>query len=147
MKGRFSHVPFFPGSEYGIRWREASTRVKKPLRALSFLSLDIQLQYNYNVCMLPITFSWDDKKNEANKRKHNISFEEAQTVFFDENAIEFFDPDHSKSEERFLMLGISYRVRVLVVCHCFRKADTEIRIISARKATKKEQAVYFGGKQ
>lgn len=97
--------------------------------------------------MLPIKFSWDDKKNEANIKKHTISFEEAQTVFFDENAIEFFDPDHSKSEERFLMLGMSYRMRVLVICHCFRKADTEIRIISARKATKKEKAEYFGGEE
>jgi uncharacterized DUF497 family protein len=94
--------------------------------------------------MQTITFSWDDKKNEANKKKHHISFEEAQTVFFDENAIEFFDPDHSQTEERFLMLGISYRLRILVVCHCVRKSDSEIRIISARKATKNEQNIYYG---
>ena len=87
------------------------------------------------------------QKSEANKKKHHISFEEAQTVFFDENALEFFDPDHSQTEERFLMLGISYRLRILVVCHCFRKTNSEIRIIAARKATKKEQNVYYGGKQ
>lgn len=97
--------------------------------------------------MRSITFSWDDKKNEANKNKHNISFEEAQTVFFDENALQYFDPDHSEEEDRFIMLGMSYRLRILIVAHCFRKSDSEIRIISARKATKKEQNVYFGGKQ
>ncbi len=97
--------------------------------------------------MLPITFSWDDEKNVANQKKHNVSFEEAQTVFFDESAIEYFDPDHSENEDRFIMLGLSYRLRTLVVCHCFRKNNSEIRIISARKATQKEQKVYFGGKQ
>jgi len=94
-----------------------------------------------------IEFSWDDRKNNQNKKKHGISFEEAQTVFFDENAVEFFDPDHSEKENRFIMLGLSYRLRILVVCHCLRKDDSEIRIISARKATKKEQKVYLGGKK
>ena len=96
--------------------------------------------------MESISFSWDNQKNSANRKKHGISFEEAQTVFFDEKAVEFFDPDHSETEDRFLMLGISYRLRVLVVCYCLRKDDTEIRIISARKATKKEQKVYTGGR-
>ena len=95
--------------------------------------------------MKPLRFSWDNRKNKINQKKHGISFEEAQTVFFDENAIEFFDPDHSESEDRFLMLGLSYRLRILVVCYCLRESDSEIRIISARKATKKEQKVYLGG--
>ena len=95
--------------------------------------------------MESLRFSWDNRKNKANQKKHGISFDEAQTVFFDENAVEFFDPDHSDDEDRFIMLGLSYRFRVLVVCHCFRKSDSEIRIISARKATKKEQKVYLGG--
>ncbi len=73
-----------------------------------------------------------------------LSFEEAQTVFFDEHAIEYYDLDHSESEDRFLMLGHSYRLRVLVVSHILRKAGTGIRIISARKATKKEQKAYLG---
>ncbi len=94
-----------------------------------------------------IFFSWDDKKNEANKKKHKISFEEAQTVFYDENAIEFFDPDHSEAENRFLLLGLSYRLRILVVSYCLRKDDSGIRIISARKSTKKEEKEYFGGNQ
>ena len=92
-----------------------------------------------------LEFSWDNRKNKQNKKKHGISFEEAQTVFFDENAVEFYDPDHSEKENRFIMLGLSYRLLILVVCHCLRKDDSEIRIISARKATKREQKVYLGG--
>jgi uncharacterized DUF497 family protein len=95
--------------------------------------------------MKSITFSWDDKKHDVNKKKHKVTFDEAETVFYDESAIEFFDPDHSENENRFLMLGISNRLRVLVVSYCFRKEDSEIRIISARKATNKEQKEYFGG--
>ena len=90
-----------------------------------------------------LTFSWDDNKNRSNKQKHGISFEEAQTVFFDGNAIEFDDPDHSINEERFILLGLNQNLKILVVCHCYRKDDTEIRIITARKATEKEQKVYF----
>ncbi len=92
-----------------------------------------------------LSFSWDNRKDKTNQKKHGISFDEAQTVFFDDNAIEFFDIHHSKNEDRFIMLGLSYRLRILVVCHCLRKDDSEIRIISARKATKKEQKVYLGG--
>jgi len=94
--------------------------------------------------MNSISFSWDDRKNKINQKKHGVPFEEAQTAFFDEYAIEYFDPDHSKNEERYLMLGLSYRLRVLVVAHSLRKNGSEIRIISARRATKKEQKVYFG---
>ena len=92
-----------------------------------------------------ITFSWSERKNKANQKKHGVSFEEAQTVFFDENAIEFFDPDHSETEDRFLMLGLSVRLRILVICHCYRKSNFEIRIISARKATRQEQQNYSRG--
>jgi len=92
-----------------------------------------------------LRFSWDNQKDKSNKKKHGISFKEAQTIFFDEKAVEFFDPDHSESENRFIMLGLSYRLRVLVVCHCLRKSESEVRIISARRATKKEQKVYWGG--
>jgi uncharacterized DUF497 family protein len=94
--------------------------------------------------MKSISFSWDDRKNRANQNKHKVSFEEAQTVFFDEYAIEYFDPDHSESEDRFLMLGLSQKIRVLVVSYTLRRDGTEIRIISARKATKKEQKAYSG---
>ncbi|NUM52117.1 MAG: BrnT family toxin [Candidatus Hydrogenedentes bacterium] len=81
---------------------------------------------------------WDATKDRANHRKHGVSFDEAQSVFFDENAVRYFDPDHSEDEDRFLMLGMSWKLRVLVVCNCFRESDSVIRIISARKANKKE---------
>ncbi len=88
--------------------------------------------------MSGIQFKWDDNKNRKNKREHGVSFEEAQTVFLDENAIRFFDPDHSEAEDRFIMLGVSFKLRVLVVCHCYRENDEVIRLISARKADKEE---------
>lgn len=91
-----------------------------------------------------IKFIWDARKAKQNLQKHKVSFEEAATVFYDENATEFFDPDHSKNEDRFLMLGLSWRLRVLVVCYCLRKKGSQIRIISARKATKKEEKYYTG---
>ncbi len=93
--------------------------------------------------MSNMQFEWDEKKNAENKRKHHVSFEEAQTVFLDENAIRYFDPAHSVNEDRFLMLGMSFTLRVLVVCHCYRADDSVIRIISARRADKKEQADYW----
>jgi len=95
--------------------------------------------------MSDIKFEWDSKKNIINKKKHNISFEEAQTVFLDEHAQVIFDPDHSEDEERFIILGISIKLKLLVVCHCYRKRNEIIRIISARKATKKEQYQYSEG--
>ena len=88
-----------------------------------------------------IRFVWDGSKASLNKRKHGISFEEAQTVFYDENAIEYFDPDHSEDEDRFIMLGFSFKLRMLVVCYCVRTGNA-IRIISARKATRHEAENY-----
>ena len=89
-----------------------------------------------------IEFSWDARKARQNLQKHKVSFEEAATVFYDEDAIEFFDPEHSGNEDRFLMLGLSGRLRILVISYCLRSKGSEIRIISARKATKKEGKVY-----
>jgi uncharacterized DUF497 family protein len=94
--------------------------------------------------MNSISFSWDDRKSKTNQKRHGVTFDEAQTVFFDEGAIEYFDPEHSEVEDRFLMLGLSYRLRILVINYTFRKEETEIRIISARRATKKEQRAYYG---
>jgi uncharacterized DUF497 family protein len=87
---------------------------------------------------------WDEKKNQENIRKHNISFEEAETVFYDPNGKLIDDPDHSNDEERFIILGLSKMLHLLVVCHCYRENDETIRIITARKATKKETK-YYGG--
>lgn len=89
-----------------------------------------------------IQFEWDNHKNEINIRKHKISFEEAKTVFYDKNARIIADPDHSQDEDRFIILGLSSSIRLLVVCHCYRKNDEVIRIISARKATKNEIKYY-----
>ena len=93
---------------------------------------------------MSITFEWGATKASLNKKKHNISFDEAKTVFFDENAILIHDPEHSDDEERFVILGLSTVARLLIVCHCFRCKDSVIRIISARKATKKESIQYQG---
>ena len=92
--------------------------------------------------MTAISFVWDEKKAKENFIRHKMSFEEAQTVFSDPNARMIFDTEHSGDEERFILLGISSGLRLLVVCHCYRENDMLIRIISARKATKKEQKQY-----
>lgn len=89
-----------------------------------------------------IKFEWDSTKAVANVRKHGVSFEEAQSVFYDEFAVQFFDEDHSGDDERFLLLGMSTEARLLLVCHCERDAGNIIRIISARKATKRESTFY-----
>ena len=90
-----------------------------------------------------LQFVWDPGKNLANRRKHGVSFEEAQTAFHDENAVVYFDPDHSEEEQRFILLGMSLQLRVLVVCHCYRQGESVVRIISARKADKREQEGYW----
>jgi uncharacterized protein len=90
-----------------------------------------------------ISFAWDSKKNVANEKKHGISFDEAKTVFYDEASIRYFDPDHSGDEDRFIMVGLSQKLRILIVCHCFRENDSIIRIISARKASKGEEDAYW----
>src|SRR3989338_4237817 len=92
--------------------------------------------------MSEIRFTWDKEKAIINKKKHGVSFEEAQTVFYDDHALEFFDPDHSDKENRFVILGMSFTARVLVVCHCVKEEGAVIRIISARKATKSETKNY-----
>lgn len=91
-----------------------------------------------------IKFEWDAAKATSNKKKHGVSFEEARSVFYDEFAVQFFDEDNSKSENRFLMLGFSDEARLLIVCHCERDLGNIVRIISARKATKNESNYYRG---
>ena len=92
-----------------------------------------------------IKFEWDESKAAANLKKHRVSFDEAKSIFFDEFGVQFFDEDHSSDEERFLMLGMSSGTKLLIVCHCERDHGAVIRIISARKATKRESAFYRGG--
>jgi uncharacterized DUF497 family protein len=90
-------------------------------------------------------FEWDLSKAASNLKKHQVSFEEAATVFFDDIAVQFFDDAHSLGEERFIMLGLSSGAKLLVVCHCERGDGEVIRIISARKATRSEASFYPGG--
>ena len=90
-------------------------------------------------------FDWDENKNRINLEKHGITFEEASTIFFDERALLFDDPEHSIDEDRFLLLGMSETAKVCIVCHCYRESDTVIRIISARQATRKEEQRYVRG--
>ena len=94
--------------------------------------------------MHTIFFEWDESKNKANIQKHNISFVEAMTVFDDEKALYKPDADHSHEEDRFIILGLSANLRLLIVCHCYRESDTIVRIFSARKATKSESEQYGG---
>jgi len=91
-----------------------------------------------------IRFEWDPLKAVANLKKHSVSFEEAQSTFYDEFAVQFYDDEHSTSEDRFLLLGLSSKARLLLVCHCEEGAGNIIRIISARKATNRESAFYGG---
>lgn len=88
-------------------------------------------------------FEWDERKSKANEKKHGVSFEEARSVFFDESARLIHDPDHSDQEDRFILMGMSIRLRVLVVAHCYRENENTIRIISARKATAAERREYM----
>jgi uncharacterized DUF497 family protein len=91
-----------------------------------------------------IKFEWDHAKAAANLKKHGIAFDEAQSVFYDDYAVQFFDDAHSDNEERFLLLGMSSSAKLLLVCHCERVSGDVLRIISARKATKRESAHYLG---
>ena len=92
--------------------------------------------------MAELRFEWDDRKNAQNRRKHGVSFEEAETVFYDEHALLIADPDHSEHEERFILLGLSSVLRTLVVCHCYRREGDVVRIISARLADRQEREQY-----
>ena len=93
--------------------------------------------------MKNLVFEWDSRKEKANINKHGVSFEEARTSFYDEHALVFHDPDHSEDEDRFILLGTSYKLNTLVVCHCFRERETVVRIISARKADRDESQEYW----
>lgn len=92
--------------------------------------------------MSGLDFEWNSKKASTNLSKHGISFDEAKTVFYDEFARIIADPEHSQEEDRFVILGLSSTLKILVVCHCYRHNDKTIRLISARKATRKESRQY-----
>jgi uncharacterized DUF497 family protein len=94
--------------------------------------------------MKVISFEWDNKKAVSNLDKHGISFDEAKTAFWDPNARVIHDPDHSIDEDRFILLGMSQNMNILIVCHCYKEEDEVIRIISARRASKEETNNYGG---
>ncbi|MCI0655132.1 MAG: BrnT family toxin [Methylococcaceae bacterium] len=100
-------------------------------------------RHKYHAHVNELRFEWDANKDKSNVKKHGVAFEEARVAFYDENAIQFYDPDHSKEEHRFILLGLSFKPQVLVVCHCFTENETIIRIISARKADKDEEREYW----
>ena len=89
-----------------------------------------------------LRFVWDLRKATANARKHGVTFEEAETIFLDDNALLIRDPEDSDDEDRFVLLGVSTRLRILIVCHCYRESESEIRLISARKADRQERRKY-----
>ena len=89
-----------------------------------------------------LRFVWDPRKAKANAKKHGVTFEEAETVFLDERALLLSDPDHSEDEDCFILLGASARLRLLVVCHCYRESESTIRVINARKADRDERRQY-----
>jgi uncharacterized DUF497 family protein len=108
--------------------------------------LDEEMPDNYNVCTGELRFSWDDRKEALNRKKHGVSFIEAASVFLDRFYLEIPDPDHSTDEEeRFIAMGLSAGGKVLIVCHCIIEPEETVRIISARKATTNE-AKQYGGK-
>jgi uncharacterized DUF497 family protein len=92
--------------------------------------------------MAELRFDWDPKKNRDNQRDHKVAFEEAKTAFADEHGLLMADPDHSEDEDRFLLLGLSAKLRLLVVCHTYREEDEVIRLISARTADRSERKQY-----
>ena len=95
--------------------------------------------------MSGLRFEWDARKAELNARKHGVTFDEAQTAFIDDDGLVIADPDHSEDEDRFILLGATTDLKLVVVCHCYREDDDIIRLISARHATRKERATYRAG--
>lgn len=101
------------------------------------------IKHKYNVVTRGLSFEWDERKAAINKEKHGLPFDEARTAFFDENALLLYDPDHSEGEDRFILMGLSARRKIVVVSHLYKEAEQVIRIISARKATRREEGQYW----
>jgi uncharacterized DUF497 family protein len=129
-------------SSEGVRARAGSPRTSGALGNPETRLLAHKLQCNYTFGMSTLRFEWDERKAAANAKKHGVSFEEAKSVFVDEQAKLIDDPDHSQDEDRFVLLGLSSSLRLLVVCHCYRDEGNIIRFISARKATTQESRFY-----
>lgn len=126
--------------------RDASDQLRPTLNARNDAaaprSVALALHRIYNVGVAELRFEWDPAKGRANLRKHRVSFEDAQTSFADEFGLLIHDPDHSENEDRFVLLGVSSSVRMLIVCHCYAREGDLVRIISARQANRRERLLY-----
>ncbi len=100
------------------------------------------VQHTYTGVVTELRFAWDPRKAASNRAKHGVTFEEARTAFYDPAALVIADPEHSQEEDRFVLLGLSERLRLVVVVHCHRESSNVIRLISARRATRTEQRQY-----
>ena len=139
-----AHRSGFSGFRHSVPFLRNCPFRAAPTIPNAFLCLTNVNKYNYNIIMEELIFEWDPVKADLNYTKHKVTFEEAKSVFYDENAILIADPDHSSmDEDRFVILGLSSELHMLVVCHCYREND-RIRIISARKANTLETAQYGG---
>ena len=138
LSQRVGRSPPYPE---GLPWQEDAV-TKLRAAADSGHALAEKLHCSYDCGVSDLRFEWDSKKARANATKHGVSFEEASTVFFDENGLFMSDPAHSDSEDRFVLLGFSQALKLLVVCHCYRESEEIIRIISARKADRSERRQY-----
>lgn len=105
-------------------------------------ALDLSIHRGYTTCVSDLRFEWDPRKAAANKAKHGVTFDEAATVFSDELALFMDDPEHSNDEDRFVLMGVSSSVRLLVVVQAYRENDETVRIISARRANSRERSQY-----
>jgi uncharacterized DUF497 family protein/predicted RNase H-like HicB family nuclease len=151
-EGNFSaYVPDLPGCvATGATVEEVESEIRDAIgfhiegstTATFWVTVAAYVQSAYTSPMSSIQFEWDPKKAQLNLRKHRVSFEDAQSVFSDERALLIDDPDHSEEEDRFVLLGLSQSLRLLVVVHCYRAEGQVIRIISARKADAEEQSIY-----
>jgi uncharacterized protein len=132
----------FSPDEFTLRWTSRRYAGLRPTRSCRDCHEGLAVSCVSIYYLDMIRFDWDERKNKSNRAKHGVWFEEAQSVFDDPHARVFYDQEHSEEEDRLILLGMSLTGRLLVVVHCYREADSLVRIISARKATKREARYY-----
>ena len=132
----------FSPDEFTLRWTSGRYAGPRPTRSCRDYHEGLAVSYVSRYYLDMIRFDWDERKNKSNRAKHGVWFEDAQSAFDDPHARVFYDPEHSEEEDRLILLGMSLTGRLLVVVHCYREADSLVRIISAREATKREARYY-----
>ncbi|MEB3217278.1 MAG: BrnT family toxin [Richelia sp. RM2_1_2] len=125
-----------------VIWFWASLQFLLKNFPIQCIQLDYDIHCSYTVGVCELRFEWDERKAISNKKKHGISFSEAETVFYDENARLLYDIEHSSEEDRYILIGMSDSLSLLVVCHVYQEDEEVIRIFSARRANKREQEQY-----